>query len=57
MKACMNKHELGGASHGDPGEDAQANLKKAIASYLSVLDEMAEEDALQRPDRHEAVPA
>lgn len=46
----------GCVAQGKTREEAQANLKKAIASYLSVLDEMAEEEAPQRPGRHEAAP-
>jgi predicted RNase H-like HicB family nuclease len=47
----------GCVAQGRTREEAQANLKKAIASYLSVLDEMAEEEAAQRHGRREAVHA
>jgi predicted RNase H-like HicB family nuclease len=43
----------GCVAQGRTREEAQANLKKAIASYLSVLEEMSEEEA----DRREAVHA
>jgi predicted RNase H-like HicB family nuclease len=43
----------GCVAQGKTREEAQANLKKAIASYLSVLEDLAEEEAARR----EAVPA
>lgn len=47
----------GCVAQGRTREEAQANLKKAIASYLSVLGEMAEEDAAHKRGRHEVVNA
>ena len=41
----------GCVAQGRTREEAQANLKKAIASYLGVLQEMAEEEAARRGDR------
>jgi predicted RNase H-like HicB family nuclease len=47
----------GCVAQGRTREDAQANLKKAIASYLSVLQEMAEEEAAERRKRLRAASA
>jgi predicted RNase H-like HicB family nuclease len=47
----------GCVAQGKTREEAQANLKKAIASYLAVLGEMAQDEAEQREGRREAVPA
>ncbi len=47
----------GCVAQGRTREDAQANLKKAIASYLSVLQEMAEEEAGERRKRLRAAGA
>jgi len=47
----------GCVAQGKTREEAQANLKKAIASYLSVLDEMAEEEAAPGRGRRETAPA
>lgn len=47
----------GCVAQGKTREEAQANLKKAIASYLSVLDEMGAEEAAQGQSRRPAVHA
>ena len=41
----------GCVAQGRTREEAQANLKKAIASYLSVLEEMGQEEATERDHR------
>ena len=47
----------GCVAQGRTREEAQANLKKAIASYLSVLEEMTEEDVAAPRKRRKAVRA
>jgi predicted RNase H-like HicB family nuclease len=41
----------GCVAQGRTREEAQANLKRAIASYLAVLEEIAQEEAARRGDR------